>query len=496
MMDDNKKVRIQLERHIWPDELMQIEKKRKKRLLIISTVVAFVFVFIMGWVLGGYNNASPTQQQNTEAKLDVVFDIMSKDWYFAKEDEQIQEHLLDQALYGMTSSDVDPHTTYLSSDELSTFTQSINMNFVGIGVQFIAQDGMNMIEKVFKNSPAEEAGVLAGDIINKVDGTPVAGLSADEIKELVRGESGSKVEIEFLRQGSLVTLDITRREVSGTAYGQMVDDTIGYIEIFQFGETTGEEVGAYLKDLTDAGMTKLIIDVRDDGGGYLEALVDIASYFVNKGEVVMKQEYADGSIKESYAGAGLYTNIDGIVVLVNENTASAAEVLTLTLSEVRDDVTVLGTTTFGKGTVQVTQGFYDGSALKYTVSKWLSPNGTSINGVGIVPDVEVQLHPILDERYIKLEEGVSYTFDQVSEYVRIMQEALDFLDYKVDRMDGYFDQSTEDALKQFEQDHQLEVDGVLDASTIEVLLSSITKTWALSKDKDVQYHAAIDLLRK
>lgn len=495
-MDDNKKVRIRLERHMWPDELMRIEEKRKKRILILSIVVAMIFVFFMGWTLGGNTIAQPTQQQNTETKLDVILDIMSNDWYFAKDDDQIQEHLLDQALYGMTSNEVDPHTTYLSSEELSSFTQSINMNFVGIGVQFIAQDGLNMIEKVFKNSPAEEAGVLAGDIINKVDNTPVAGLSADEIKDLVRGESGSKVNIEFLRQGTPITIEITRREVSGTAYGKMVDESIGYIEIYQFGETTGDEVGAYLKDLTDAGMTKLIIDVRDDGGGYLDALVDIVSYFVDKGDVVMKQEYADGSIKESFAGAGKYTNIDGIVVLVNENTASAAEVLTLALDELRDDVTILGVTTYGKGTVQITQSFYDGSALKYTVSKWLSPNGKSINNEGIKPEVEVQLHSILTESYTKPEEGIALSLDQVSDYVRIAQEGLDFLDYNVNRMDGYFDQSTEDALKLFEQEHKLEVDGILDGPTLEALISSITKTWALSKDKDTQYHAAVDLLKQ
>lgn len=494
MEDNNKKVRIRLERHIWPDELMRMEEKRNKRVAILAVIVMMVIVFLLGWTLGGSRIVQTSQQDKAQTKLNVIQDIMSKDWYFAKEDDNISEHLLDRALYGMTTSEVDPHTTYLSSEQLNTFTQSINMNFVGIGVQFIAQDGLNMIEKVFKFSPAEEAGVLAGDIINKVGGTSVEGLTADEIKDLVRGEAGSKVVIEFLRQGTPISIEITRREVHGTAYGQMINENVGYLEIYQFGETTGEEVGGYLQDLTDAGMTKLIIDVRDNGGGYLDALVDIASYFVNQGEIVMKQEYSDGSIKDAYAKAGKFDNIEGIVVLVNENTASAAEVLALSLSDLRDDVTILGVTSYGKGTVQVTQSFYDGSALKYTVSKWLSPNGLSINNKGITPDVVVELHPILDEKYIKLEDGVSYKVDQVSEYVRIAQEGLDFIDYKVDRMDGYFDQSTEVALKLFEKDHNLEVDGILDAPTVEALLSSITKVWSLSKEKDLQYQAAFNLL--
>ncbi|MEA4874897.1 S41 family peptidase [Anaerorhabdus sp.] len=498
MKNDDKKVRIKLERHIWPDEAHRIEDKRNKRLVTVFVIVSMLFVFVVGWLIGSARPIiiNPTPEQQTESKLDKILGIMSNNWYFAKDDEKIVDHLLDQALYGMTSNEVDPHTTYLSSDELQYFMQSINMNFVGIGVQYISSDGLNMIDRVFKNSPAEEAGVLPGDIINKIDGVSVEGLTSDDIKDMVRGEEGSKVVIEFLRQGTPIELEITRREVYGTANGKMVEDGIGYIEIYQFGDSTAEEVGAYLQDLTDSGMTKLIIDLRDNGGGYLDALVDIASYFVDKNEIVMKQEYADGTIRESYAKEGKFTNIDEIVILVNENTASASEVLTLTLEELRDDVTVLGTTTYGKGTVQITQPFEDGSALKYTTSKWLSPSGKSINGVGIVPDVEIRLHDVLYESYVTLEEGMEFKIDQVSNYVKIIQEGLDFLDYSIDRKDGYFDKSTETAIKKFEEEHNLEVDGILDTTTFDAILSSITKTWSMSKDKDIQYHAAIDLLNE
>lgn len=497
MNKEEEKVRIKLERHLWPDEMAEKEKKKSERLIALFVIVCMALVFMGGWVLGSVKpliNNTPTNQQIAETKLDKVLDIMSNSWYFAKEDPNIQETLMDQALYGLVQSEKDPHSTYLSSEELLDFTQSINMNFVGIGVQYIATDGINMIDRVFKNSPAEEAGVLAGDIISKIDGVSVEGLTSEDIKNMVRGESGSIVNIEFLRQGTPIELEITRREVNGTANGKMIENEIGYLEIYQFGDTTTEEVGLYLQDLTDQGMTKLIIDLRNNGGGYLNALVGIASYFVPKDTLVMQQEHADGSINESFALDKEYTNIDEIVILINENTASASEVLTLTLKEQRDDVTVMGTTSYGKGTVQVTQPFADGSALKYTTTKWLSPSGKSIDGEGITPDVEVELDKILNETYIAMEDEESYQFDSVSSNVKIMQESLQFLGYDVNRMDGYFDESTDSALKKFESDKKITVDGILDLDTLNALLSSVTKEWTLNPDKDIQLNKAIEVL--
>lgn len=496
MNKEEEKVRIKLERHLWPDEMAEKEKKQSDRLITLFVIISMVLVFIGGWVLGSVKpliKANIDPQQMSETKLDKILDIMSNSWHFAKEDPNIQQTLMDQALYGMVNNEKDPHSAYLSSEDLLNFTQSINMNFVGIGVQYIATDGINMIDKVFKNSPAEEAGVLAGDIINKIDGVSVEGLTSDDIKNMVRGESNSKVIIEFLRQGTPIELEITRREVTGTVSGKMLEEGMGYLEIYQFGDSTADEVGLYLQDLTDQGMNQLIIDLRNNGGGYLDALVGVASYFIPKDTLVMKQEHADGSINESYSLGKEFTNIDEIIILINENTASASEVLTLTLQEQRDDVTVIGTTSYGKGTVQVTQPFSDGSALKYTTTKWLSPSGKSIDGKGIVPDIEVELDNILNEKYITMNEDEVYELDTVSMSVKIMQESLQFLGYDIDRIDGYFDSSSDKALKQFEKDKKITVDGILDVDTLEALLSSVTKEWALNPEKDIQLNKAIEV---
>ncbi|MEG0734225.1 S41 family peptidase, partial [Anaerorhabdus sp.] len=351
-----------------------------------------------------------------------------------------------------------------------------------------------VINRVFKNSPAEKVGVLPGDIINKVNGISVEGLTSEEVKAMVTGESGTKVLVEFLREGKPIEFELTRAEVNGTVYGKMLKDDIGYLEIYQFGESTGYEVEEYLNSMIDQGMKKLIIDLRDNGGGYLDAFVDVVSKFVDKDIVVMQQEYADESIRETISKEGKYEGIEDIVILINEQTASASEVLTLALSELRDDVTTVGTTSYGKGTVQVTQPFSDGSAIKYTTSKWLSPSGKSIDGVGIKPDVEVRLPDVLYEAYVPMEDNESYTLDEVSDYVRIMQEGLEYLDYKVNRTDGYFDNSTVNALKQFEKDKNILVDGILDKGTFEVVISSVIREYSLNESKDIQLNTAIDLI--
>ncbi|SJZ38037.1 S41 family peptidase [Anaerorhabdus furcosa] len=496
--DDDKKVRIKLERHIWPDEAEKKEQKFQRRLFTVFIVVSMIFVFVVGWLIGNAKviQINPTTQEKQQSKIDYVMDLLENNWYFAKDDPDIQEHLMDRALYGMATSEEDPHTTYFSSDELQNFTQSINMNFVGIGVQFTTNEGVYLINRVFKNSPAEKAGVLPGDIINKIDGVSVEGLTTDDIKDRVRGESGTNVSIEFLRGGKPVTLDISRAEVNGTTYGKMLQDDIGYLEIYGFGDSTGYEVEAYLDEMKDAGMKKLVIDLRDNGGGYLDAFVDVVSFFVDKDVVVMKQEYANGSVQETLSLGGKYDNIEDIVILINEQTASASEVLTIALQELRDNVTVMGTTSYGKGTVQITQPFTDGSALKYTSSKWLSPSGVSIDGVGIKPDIEVKLHDILYEAYLPMEETDSFTVDQVSNYVRILQEGLDYLGYSVNRTDGYFDESTLTALKQFEKNLNITQDGILDKGTFEAIVSSVVKEYSLNEAKDAQLNEAINVLKE
>lgn len=498
-MDDEKKVRIQLEKHLWPDEIVEKKRKRRSKLILATLSMA---MFCLGLVVGlsqAPQNRTVIQGNNgysVSSKIDSVYNLLRNNWYFASEDENIEQHLVDRALYGMSSSSVDLHTSYMSREEVEGFTSSIDMGFVGIGVQYNTTDGLNLITRVFHNSPAEKAGVLPGDIIYSVDGELCADLDSDEIVNRVRGVEGSEVIMQFLRDNEIIELTITRGTVQNTAFGEMLDESVGYLQIYQFGSSTGDEVAGYLEMMSQQGLRELIIDLRDDGGGYLDALVSVASSFLPQGTIVMKQVYADGTVEYSKAKKGMFENIENIVILVNEDTASAAEVLTLALKEQRDDVVVMGTTTYGKGTVQITHTFSDGSALKYTTAKWLSPNDVWVNGVGITPDIEVRLHDVLYMSYAMMEEGTVIEADTVSATVQLIQQSLDFLGYPVNRMDGYFDTSTLKALTEFQKEFGLTRQGSIDSETLEAVLAQVTKKWALDDSSDIQLQKAIEVLHE
>ncbi len=494
-MNEEKKVQIQLEKHLWPDEV--IEKRRKKRTRILTTAIA-ISVFIFGFLLGSdFNSGSPIISESNSSmeatKFDSIMGIMESQWFYGSEIENLEEYLLDQALYGLTETDIDKHTTYMSREEIESFTTGIDMGFVGIGVQYSVTDGANLITRVFHNSPAEAVGVLPGDMIYSVDGINVVGMESDKIAEMVKGSEGSKVTIEFIRDNEIIEKELVRAPVLNTAYGEMIEDEIGYLQIYQFGSSTADETEGYLELMSEQGLRKLVIDVRDDGGGYLASLVDIASLFLPDNTIVMQQVYANGAIEFSKANKGMFENIEEIVILQNENTASAAEVFALALKEERDDVTLVGTTTYGKGTVQVTHSFIDGSAIKFTTSKWLSPSGVWVEGEGIEPDIEVYLHDVLYDSYSLIEEE-TFALDSVDYQVQVVQNALDFLGYELDRRDGYFDESTATALISFQDEFNITSKGIIDKETMEVLMAQVTKLWSLDKSYDAQLQKALEVL--
>ena len=475
------------------NKLVNKLKKANKRLKIILFVLLCACICLSAvLVKSTFFRASTIS--STEDKIEEALNVMGNNWYFGKDIENLDERLLNQALTGITTNSEDPHTYYMTKEEVESFVQSINRNFVGIGVQFIATDGINMIQRVFKGSPAENAGVLAGDIIHAVDGTVVDNMSSTNIANLVKGEQGTTVHIDFIRDGETVSLDIVRDQISSTVYGE-VKDGIGYLEILQFGESTADEVKLYLEDFIEQNIQNLIIDLRNDGGGYLTALQSVGGLFLDSGSVALIEEYASGKSETLTVNGSKLWNDDGsIVILVNGNTASAAEAFTLAMKEQRSNVTIVGTTTYGKGTVQITDQFKDGSAIKYTTSKWLSSQGVWVNGEGIEPDTTIELPDILNVSIVELSEDESYSYDSVSDKVSIAQKALDYLNYGVDRTDGYFSQATEEAIKTFQKDHSLEETGILNKTTYESLVSTVTLDWSTSDANDTQLKYAEELI--
>ncbi len=513
MQDHNEeKVHIKLERHLWPDELAA---RRRRRLRIVLLVVSLVLAFGLGVFARGLNQqeipivtpGGPVEIPETTtndhinaaaefAKFQEIYRIVSEKWYFAKDLENPKTTIMDHAIIGMLDQNGDPYSEYMTSQEYENFWNNIDRNFIEIGVQFYYADGYSIVQRVFHNSPAQKAGVMPGDIFYRVDGRNVIDLPSDELSEIVKGKEGTTVNIDFKRGEAIVSLAIVREQVNSTAYAEILSNEIGYLEISSFGSTTGAEVKYYLDYMVERNVTKLIIDLRDNGGGALQTLGVIGSYFVPKGQVLIKTENVDGTSSEITSTGEVYTEIEEIVLLVNENSASASEVLVLALSE-NLDVPIVGTQTFGKGTVQNSIEFDDHSALKFTVSRWISPKGNWIHDVGIQPTHKVELAPIFYMTYPSFEEEETqrYRVDSVGYPVSYVQTALQFLGYEIDRTDGYFSEATDLALKQYQETNRQMPIGVIDKNSVSSINSSVIRYWNVNREQlDTQRLKAIELL--
>lgn len=491
---EKKVIRYHLVRHKWPDE---IKAERDKKLKIAIVVCICVACFLSGFLMNGMMGNSVSASSSEFGKLQQIYSAMENNWYFGKDVEDLENTLLKNAINGMTTNALDPHTMYMEPEEYQSFASSLQGNFVGIGIQYYALDEDSpMVERVYKGSGAEKGGMMKGDIIKKVNGADVSGMSLDEISALIKGEENTNVSITVLRENEEVELTITRSVVNDSVFGYEKDG-IGILEVSTFAETSGDEVGKYLADWKQQGVNELVIDLRDNGGGYVTAAMQIASYLIPEEAVVYKEQSKDGTIKEqsAYSDTTRY-EFDHIVILINENTASASEVLTSCLKAQLDHVTTVGVKSYGKGTVQIPITFEDGSSFKYTIAEWLSPSDEHINGVGITPDVEVSLDKAISTGIPSFEEDTIYKADSVSIFAKPVQIYLRFLGYAVDREDEYFSEASSNALREYQRDHGLNVNGEINQETIKSLLSSCAIKWHQEEDTlDLQMIKAMELVK-
>lgn len=485
------KVYFDLERVPLRSEREERRNKRRKRFLVF---LLCLLCFLCG-TIGGYflhRTIHPSYNADTKDVIGEIEYAMDHYWLYSDEYDDLVSELENKALYGMTEFEDDPYTGYMSKEELEEFSTSINMDYVGIGVEYSYYDSIALIKKVFKNSPAEKAGVMAGDIIKNIDGESIEDLTSDDIRERVLGEEGTQVVITVLRGTELIDIPIIRGAVSNTVYAYREDDYV-VMELNSFGADTGLECMRYLDEYTD--LDKIIIDLRNDSGGYQSSVKEVCGLFIGNNEVYLRQKDVDGveTADTTYAKK-TYNNFKKIVLLVNENTASAAEVFTICLKECLDDVTVVGVTTYGKGVIQTTRLLNNGGALKMTSYYWYSPNGTSVHGTGIVPDVEVRMAPIYYRMYNAMSEDETYEQDCVSDTVSLVQEALEYLDYPIARTDGYFDQNLADCLRDYKISKGMNADSVLDAKTFEAVISDVSREIANNPNKDLQMIKAKEII--
>ncbi len=302
-----------------------------------------------------------------------------------------KKELLDSAIQGMYNYLGDGYSMYLSEEDTKDLQEQLDGEYTGVGIEIrtdILKDGkfQTVVNRVFKDSPAEKAGLKAGDILLKVDDVDV--IDASTVSNTIKRGNKETYKITYSRDGKENSLTIKREKVFINSVTSDIKDNVGYIKIDTFSLTTKEQVESIIKSF-DKKVTSVVIDVRDNTGGYLKAAYDTADLLVEKGKVIYELKDRNGKITEYKADNGVLKHFNKIVVLINESSASASEVLALALKE-SAGAQIVGTKSFGKGTVQDTDTLSSGAMIKYTTSYWLSPNGNSINEIGITPDKEVK----------------------------------------------------------------------------------------------------------
>lgn len=487
-MEDKDKVIIKMHKELLPSEKKERKLKTTINFLVIILSFSILLVIFLTFRLGSFLNDDSSLFGDN--KIDTIKDYIKSEWLYGNDYEDLDNTLNTKMYYGMTTFDEDPYTSYMDASEMSDFSNSINKIQLGIGVSYY--HGYNtypLVREVFKDSGAYNAGIKKGDYIVAVDGVDVKDAEDETIRSLVVGDESTYVSITVLRDGQTLDFKCERKEFDSTAYAKLVGDTV-VLTLASFGSNTADTMDNELSQFSD--YHKLIIDERNNSGGYQDALLEIAGLFLEDGTDVMKEIDKDGNSKTFVASyPHKYYNFDNIIILTNEYTASAAEVFAICMKEMHSNCVLAGNTTFGKGVVQSNFVLKDGSYLKLTSSYWTSPNGVSLKEGGIEPDIELEHDDVYYLYNYEFEEGQTFEYDSVSTFVSNAQTILKFLGYPVNRCDGYFDNSFIAVLNKFKLDKGLESDGILDYGTYRTILDAYN-----TSDIDVQLEKAIELINK
>ncbi|MBB3114225.1 carboxyl-terminal processing protease [Paenibacillus phyllosphaerae] len=426
-----------------------------------------------------------------EDKLDAVMELIEQKYY----KEVDRSKVVDGAITGMMEALDDPYSVYMEKETAQHFSESIEGSFSGIGAEVALQDGKVTVVSPIKDSPADKAGVLAKDVLLSVNGDSLEGLALNDAVAKIRGPKGTKVKLIIARAGVTepIHLVLVRDDIDyETVYSNLRSDGVGVIEIRQFSLNTGERFLEELDRLEKQGMKGLVIDVRNNPGGVLPVVVSVAQPFVPQGKPIVLIEDRTGE-KEQTLSKGTGKKYP-VAVLMNKGSASASEVLAGALKEAGGAVLV-GENSFGKGTVQVSydKATGDGSLVKMTIAKWLTPLGNWVHEKGLAPDVEVL--PPDYYTVARLSKSKTLEPDTLGEDVRSLQIMLDGLGYKVDRKDGYFSAVTAESVKQFQKKASLTVTGKVDVQTAEKIEEALVAQIRDEKN-DAQLNKAVEVVKE
>lgn len=374
---------------------------------VLITAIVGVSVFSLGKINLNHKTTEVSKEVTTTAlevvndakvmgKLEKIAKLIDDNYYKEVEKEDMETYLYKGLVAGLG----DPYSTYYSGEELKMVMDSTNGTYYGVGIT-MAEDtktGLVKVIKVSDNSPAKSAGIKVGDYLYKVDGEEIAGMDLSSVASRVRGKAGTTVKLTLVREGEQGTIEkeVERKNIDTiTVKGEMLENNIGYIMINEFEKITTSQFQNIYKKLLEDGMQGLIIDLRDNPGGQVDVVNEIGEKFVPKGVMTyIEDKYGN---RQDYPCEGYNTFNKPLAVILNGNSASASEIFAGAVKDYKIG-TLIGTTTYGKGIVQMTKSLGDGTALKLTFAKYYTPKGSNIHGKGIAPEIEVELNKEIAEK--------------------------------------------------------------------------------------------------
>lgn len=402
--------------------------------------------------------------------------------------------LIKGAVKGMVESLGDPYSEYFTPEDFKNFNESTSGNFSGIGVVITSKEKNITIVSVLPGTPAESAGLKAGDRIVEVDGKDVSGLSTAEVSNLIKGEKGTKVSLGIMRneEKQILKIDIIRDiiKVNPIEY-KILGQGIGYLKISEFNENTADNIDKALADFKNGGVQGIVLDLRNNPGGLLDQAIEVARRFIPEGPIV-HVVYKDGKM-ETFSSDSKDCPFK-LVVLVNGGSASAAEILSGAIKD-RGVGTLVGEKTFGKATVQRTLNLGVLGGIKLTIARYTTPNGTDINKTGIMPDIIVK-----SDKENLLKDVVSLKGDKTLQYGNIgldvlgIQQRLNIMNLLKATPDGVFGPRTLEAVKALQKQKGLPVTGIVDAAFYKTLDEAVYDY--LNSREDNQLRTAIDVLKQ
>ena len=397
---DNKEVEIENKK--VEDEqnasVREIIVEKKVGFNYLEVILIMIITLIIGGFLGGFVNqfvTKPTKQESSTVSdefqefLNTYEDI--KENYYEEIDEG---EMLNAGIKGMIEYLGDKYSVYMDEEETEEFNEQVEGKYVGIGTEIMQlEDGSVVVSNPFEGSPAAKAGLQAGDVIIRVNDTNVTGKTSSEVSNLIKKSADSTVNITVRRDDEEKTFTIERETIEIESVDSSVfdvnDKKVGYIYISIFAANTYQQFKQALEDLEEDGIDSLVIDVRSNSGGYLDCVTEIASLFLGKGKVIYQLD-TKGIVEKIYDETKTKRDYP-IAVLINSSSASASEILAASLKE-SYGAEVVGVNSYGKGTVQRAYQLENGATVKYTIQKWLTPDGNWINEVGVEPTLRVEMN--------------------------------------------------------------------------------------------------------